>query len=198
MKRKTFILAALLFSAASAAQAQFSYKPFRVDAGVGLSVPATNFGIGGLVSIEPQYSIGPLAVGVRIEYHVEGYETEAYDNITKFNSALLLTGDYRFSSGFARPFVGAGIASYVTAAYFFEGNEDGADSNYRLFGQQAGAMLRAGFDLPHFRFALQYHITGSRKYENVKVNFSYMALTVAVGIGGGRNKLTAPQHEIDR
>jgi hypothetical protein len=186
MKRKIFISAALLFSATYAAQAQYAYKPFRIDAGAGLSFPVTTFGVGGLISIEPQYSIGQLAVGARIEYHVEGYETESYSNITKINSAMLLTGDYRFSSGTARPFVGAGIGSYVTGANFYRRTADDFDYVYRFFGQQAGAMLRAGFDLPHFRFALHCHITGSRTYENVKVNFSYLALTIAVGIGGGR------------
>jgi hypothetical protein len=47
-------------------------------------------------------------------------------------------------------------------------------------------MLRTGFDLPHFRFALHGHITGSRGLEGMNVNFSYIALTIAVGIGGGR------------
>lgn len=185
MTRKSTILTALLFSATYAAQAQYAYKPFRIDVGAGLSVPVTTFGIGILGSIEPQYSIGPFAVGARIEYHIEGYETEAYSTVTKYNNALLLTGDYRLSSATARPFVGVGLGSYVTAANFWETADD-SYYKYRFWGAQAGAMLRAGFDLPHFRFALQCHITGSRRHENVKVNFSYLALTVAVGVGGGK------------
>jgi hypothetical protein len=186
MKRKTFILAALLFGATYATQAQYTYKPFRIDVGAGLSFPATTFGVGILGSVEPQFSVGPFAVGARIEYHVEGYETEEkgiISSITKFNSAMLLTGDYRFSSGTARPFVGVGLGSYVTAAGFWK--ED-YDRVYRLFGPQVGVMLRTGFDLPHFRFALHGHITGSRKLEGMNVNFSYIALTIAVGISGGR------------
>ena len=189
MKRKAIILASLLLSAAYAAQAQYAYKPFRIDAGAGLSFPLTTFGIGGLLSVEPQYSVGPFAVGVRVEYHAGGYETEKFLSITKVNNAMLLTGDYRFSSGTARPFVGLGLGSYVTGAYFYSGDyndEETIADTYRFFGPQAGAMLRAGFDLPHFRFALQCHLTGSRMHEDVKVNFSYMALTVAVGIGGGK------------
>ncbi|MDR1024029.1 MAG: hypothetical protein LBL94_12295 [Prevotellaceae bacterium] len=185
MKRAIFILAALLLSASYAAQAQHSYNPFRIDAGAGLSVPVTTFGIGILGSIEPQYSIGPLGVGARIEYHVEGYETEENYGVVKYNNAILLTGDYRFSSATYRPFVGVGFGSYLTAAGFSRTDGD-YSSTYRLFGQKAGAMLRAGFDLPHFRFALHYHITGSGKYEGIKVNFSYLAFTIAVGLGGGK------------
>ncbi|MDR3365355.1 MAG: porin family protein [Prevotellaceae bacterium] len=183
MKRKIFTLVALLFSVSYAAQAQYSYKPFRIDVGAGLSFPVTSFGIGALGSVEPQYSFGPFGVGLRMEYHVEDHKTEI-DNITKFNSALLLTGDYRLSSGTSRPFVGVGLGSYVTAAEF--GETDEYSSRYRFFGQKAGAMLRAGIDLPHFRFAIHYHITGSGKLENTSVNFSYLAFTVAVGISGGR------------
>jgi hypothetical protein len=58
--------------------------------------------------------------------------------------------------------------------------------SYRFFGQSIGAMLRAGVDMPHFRFALHYHITGGGRHENLNVNFSYLAFTVAVSIGGGR------------
>ncbi|MDR3187632.1 MAG: hypothetical protein LBT94_00390 [Prevotellaceae bacterium] len=186
MKRKIFIFAALLLPASYAAQAQYSYKPFRIDVGAGLSFPVNAFGIGVLGSVEPQYSVGPIGIGARVEYHVEGYGTEANGSVTKFNNALLLTGDYRFSSATYRPFVGLGLGSYLTAADLWNSDEYGGSSTYRLFGQKAGAMLRAGFDLPHFRFALCYHITGSGKYENVKVNFSYLAFTVAVGIGGGK------------
>jgi hypothetical protein len=185
MKKKTFILAALLFSATYAAQAQYTYKPFRIDAGAGLSFPVNTFGIGILGSVEPQYSIGRFAVGARVEYHVENNATEQNGDLIKYNSAMLLTGDYRFSSDAYRPFVGLGLGSYLMAANFTE-NSNNNIIGYRFFGQSVGAMLRAGFDMPHFRFALQYHITGSRTYEDLKVNFNYLALTVAVSIGGGK------------
>jgi hypothetical protein len=182
MKRKIFILAALLFSATYAAQAQYSYQPFRIDAGAGLSFPVSTFGIGILGSIEPQYSIGQFAIGARVEYHVENNATEEHGELVKYNSAMLLTGDYRFSSDAYRPFVGVGFGSYLMAADFAEND----NAQYRFFGQSAGAMLRAGIDMSHFRFALQYHITGSKTYEDLKVNFSYLALTIAVSIGGGK------------
>jgi hypothetical protein len=182
MKRKIFVLAALFFSAGYAAQAQYSYKPFRIDVGTGLSFPVTTFGIGILGSVEPQYSFGAFGVGARIEYHVESNATEENGAVTTYNSAMLLTGDYRFSSDDYRPFVGIGLGSYLMAANF----EKSEYASYHFFGQSMGAMLRAGFDMPHFRFALQYHITGSKKYENLKVNFNYLALTVAVSIGGGK------------
>ena len=183
MKRKTIILAALLFSGTYAAQAQYAYKPFRIDAGAGLSFPVNTFGMGILGSVEPQYSIGQLAVGARIEYHVESNATEKNGEQTKYNSAMLLTGDYRFSSDAYRPFVGVGLGSYQLAAAV-RGENDAYI--YHFLGQSVGAMLRAGVDMPYFRFALQYHITGSKKHEDVKVNFSYLALTMAVCIGGGR------------
>ncbi|MDR0566255.1 MAG: hypothetical protein LBG47_04350 [Prevotellaceae bacterium] len=182
MKRKTIILAALLFSATYVAQAQYTYKPFRIDVGTGLSFPVTTFGIGILGSVEPQYSIGRIAIGARVEYHAENNATEKDGELVKYNSAMLLTGDYRFSSGASRPFVGLGFGSYLMAADFVEHD----DGSYSFFGQGAGAMLRAGVDMSHFRFALHYHITGSRKHDDLKVNFNYLALTIAVGIGGGR------------
>jgi hypothetical protein len=182
MKTKTFILATLLFSASYAAQAQYTYKPFRIDAGGGLSFPVTTFGIGILGSVEPQYSIGPFAIGLRVEYHLEDIATESSGEVEKYNSAMLLTGDYRFSSDTYRPFVGAGFGSYLLAANIVESNNSG----YRFFGQSAGAMLRAGIDMPYFRCALQYHITGSRTHENLRIDFSYLAISFAVSIGGRR------------
>lgn len=190
-------MAALLLGVAYAAQAQdsssrdlpkqYSYNPFRIDVGVGLSFPVTTFGIGILGSIEPQYSFGPFAVGARVEYHIEGNENEQDGSITKYNNAMLLTGDYRFSSGTYRPFVGAGLGSYLTAATFLaEDSYSGNNDQYHVFGQKIGGMFRAGFDLPHFRFALQCNITGGDTYLGRKVNFSYLSFAIAVGIGGGR------------
>jgi hypothetical protein len=180
MKTKTFILVTLLFSASYAAQAQYTYKPFRIDAGAGLSFPVTTFGIGILGSVEPQYSIGPFAIGVRVEYHVEDIATESNGEVEKYNSAILLTGDYHFSSDTYRPFVGVGLGSYLLAADVGESDYNG----YRFFGQSVGAMLRAGIDMPYFRFALQYHITDSRTHEDLRINFSYLAISFAVSIGG--------------
>jgi hypothetical protein len=211
MKTKIFILTTLLFSVSYAAQAQYTYKPFRIDVGTGLSFPVTNFGIGILGSIEPQYAIDQFAIGVRIELHALGQMSEEYTSLTKYNSATLLTCDYHFSSDTYRPFVGVGIGAYTLAANIYVNSSTYTAPSYNdytdgeliyndyistynvynydrrlFFGQNVGAMLRAGFDLPHLRCAVQYNIVGSGKKDDVKMNFNYLSINVAVGIGGGK------------
>jgi hypothetical protein len=184
MKRKSIILAALLFSASHAADAQYTYKPFRIDVGAGLSFPTTNFGIGILANIEPQYAIRQFSVGAHVELHAQGSSTEEYSSVTKYNNALLLTGDYHFTSDTYRPFVGVGFGAYTLAANVTF--EDNFAERYLLFGQNVGVMLRAGCDLPHVRGVMQYHFIGNGKKDNVKLNFSYLSIGIAVGIGGGK------------
>ncbi|MDR1416829.1 MAG: hypothetical protein LBJ57_05375 [Prevotellaceae bacterium] len=195
MRRKTVILATFLCLASHAARAQYTYNPFRIDVGAGLSFPVNNFGIGILGSIEPKYAIGQFSVGAHVELHVLGSSTEEYTSISKYNNALLLTGDYHFTSDVYRPFVGLGVGSYLLAATVHSGSDydyseqypsNSYSERYILFGQNVGIMLRAGCDLPHVRGVVQYNFVRSGKKDNVSVNFDYLSVGIAVSIGGGR------------
>jgi hypothetical protein len=47
-------------------------------------------------------------------------------------------------------------------------------------------MLRAGFDIPHLRVAIQGNIIGSSKKDGTTFKYSYISIVVSAGIGGGR------------
>ena len=164
------------------------FKRFKVDVSFGYAIPqnssaGSNFSGGGLFAIELKYAvIDPLAIGFRVE---GAAIVNTYDNNNsgktngKVNLSYLLTGDYYFSNKSFRPFLGAGVGSYVIA------NVDSANySNSSTIPStsQFGFMIRGGFEAGHFRLGVEYNFVGS--------SASYLGLKVGVCIGGGRKKRT--------
>lgn len=200
MKRKALILVVFLMVATYVVQAQYSYKPFRFDVGMGLSIPTSSIngiGAGFLLALEPKYSIiNKVSVGFRMELNMmfqagfgyDYYGDPTIDNLdVKVNNSYLITGDYHFTTGTFRPFVGLGLGMYQLAGGRVESStyDDDYYNDVDIRGRiNFGGMLRAGFDVTHFRFALEYNHAGY----NYGISHNYFAITVAGYFGGGKKK----------
>ena len=192
MKKSIFLVVSCLFFAAMSVNAQTQFKPFRVDIGLGYAI--ANGGGGVLFNLEPKYAVIPqLSVGLKLEADLiirdikvddKGKETIA-EATAQGISSYLLTADYHLTQKSFRPFVGAGFGLYSIAA----AKASGTSSESTLLGEGSstnfGAMLRAGFDVGHFRLALAYHFAGK---DAVKSNTGFFSTTVGVYIGGGKKR----------
>ncbi|MDR3226996.1 MAG: hypothetical protein LBT56_04930 [Prevotellaceae bacterium] len=184
--KKFLFTAVLICGFALTMQAQ-EFKPFRVDAGLGYGLPFTE-GLDGGVQfyVEPKYEIvDQIAVGLRWEGSLfAGTNVDGSSADVKLSSAYLLTGDYYISNNKFRPFVGLGLGVYSIAgasASVSVGNEgitvdDKAKNNF-------GALLRAGFDVSHFRFAVSYNYGGKVGNET----YHFLGVTIGFYLGGGKN-----------
>ncbi len=213
MKKIIIVLSLFLLAASYSAQAQYSYKPFRLDIGMGLSFPNIGAGIGAgvLFAIEPKYAVIPkVSVGMRMELNTlfsfqsypnsyYGYYSEYEYFEMKMSRSLLATCDYHFTTGTFRPFVGLGVGIYLLDGYT-EAPDNYYDDDYYYYDDGSyeipskvnfGGMIRAGFDVTHFRFALEYNYAGLNKnsrYSYGEMDYSYFAITVGGYIGGKKVK----------
>ncbi len=208
-------LVACLLLVSNIVNAQYEYKPFRVDLGAGMSFlmgENDNFGIGGLMSVEPSYSVKRFTFGTRFECNMMA---QLYDDWNDqgnvdmlYSFAFLATADYHFTSGTFRPFVGAGLGFYVLSAsrdtYFYNSGYnnreyyfDYSDAEWVDYGANFGGIIRGGFDVNHFRLSLTFNLInkpsdystryiGDRVIYNHSREFSYVALTFSGYIGGGK------------
>ena len=179
------------------------YKPFRVDLGVG-------WGAGPILNIEPKYAVSPrLNVGLRFEfaqnrrfydqyrYSPYGYDPygnpiyyDPYGNPVSYDPyyypyydryynesvvSCLATVDYHLTQNKFRPFIGGGLGLCINRRnrYFYRNQ-----SNLSI-----GGVMRAGFDVSHFRFAVSYNFVDKQEF-----NSNYFGLTIGAYIGGGRRK----------
>ena len=201
MKRLNYLI--ILLAVCSVARAQYVYKPFRVDVGSGYSVQIGNGCCDGfLLSAEPKYTFAEhFTVGVRWEWTTMSgdKETEIAGELTtristresKQSTALLPTFDYHFTSGTFRPFAGAGIGAYFMYGdrkrikqFILEDREQVYTSTFvSSDAVRPGFMLRAGFDVPHFRLAIAYNYAGRNRHD---IRHDYLSLNCCGYIGGGK------------
>jgi len=187
MKNSIFIslLAVTLFVSAQVHAQEF--KPFRVDAGLGYAIPFTKgFDAGLMFYLEPKYEIAPqIAVGLRWEPALFGggiNDVEGASVNLKMSSSYMLTGDYYLNNNKFRPFAGLGLGAYSMGGVSVKTGDELGNLNQSIDGStNFAALLRAGFDVSHFRFTLSYeHVFASE-------TFNYLALSVGFYIGGGKN-----------
>lgn len=192
-----FILSSIL--SLSAKSQESDLKPFKVDVSIGYAIPGGKGAKGGvLFAVEPKYAVmSSLSLGLRMEGAVvarfSGYDEngDAMDASVKASGSYLLTGDYYFTDNYSfRPFAGggAGIFSIATA-------EVNSTSGEVSGGTKFGGLVRAGFELNHFRLGLEYNIipktTFSGYDENGEITTGltskngYIGIKVGVCIGGG-------------
>ena len=192
-----FILSSIL--SLSAKSQESDLKPFKVDVSLGYAIPGGKGAKGGvLFAVEPKYAImSSLSLGLRMEGAVvarfSGYDEngEAMDASVKASGSYLVTGDYYFTDNYSfRPFAGggAGIFSMATA-------EMNSNSGEVSGGTKFGGMIRAGFELSHFRLGLEYNIIPKTTFtgydENGEITTGltskngYIGIKVGVCIGGG-------------
>lgn len=192
-----FILSSIL--SLSAQSQESDLKPFKVDVSLGYAIPGGTGSKGGvLFAVEPKYAVmSSLSLGLRMEGAVvarfSGYDENGnpMDASVKASGSYLVTGDYYFTDNYSfRPFAGggAGIFSIATA-------EVNSNSGEVSGGTKFGGMIRAGFELSHFRLGLEYNIipkttfTGYDENGNITSGLTskngYIGIKVGVCIGGG-------------
>ncbi|MEI9943008.1 MAG: hypothetical protein WDN26_02195 [Chitinophagaceae bacterium] len=148
-----------------------------------------------MFAVEPKYAVSPmLALGLRMEVAVvarfSGYDTngDETDVTVSGSGSYLATADAYFSDNYSfRPFAGAGGGIYTLASA--DSNSDDISS-----GAKFGGMVRAGFEMRHFRVGLEYNFVPKSTFDSYDMNGdpakltsknSYIGFKVGVCIGGG-------------
>jgi hypothetical protein len=194
---KKFTLSILLLAVVAIANAQYEFKPFKVDVSTGYAIPGGEGAKGGvLFVVEPKYAVIPnLSVGLRMEIAVMARGTADQTASTakidvKAAGSYLATGDYYFTSSTVRPFAGAGLGIYSLAAASVDNENTSAGASSKF-----GEMIRAGVEISHFRVGLEYNIVPSTKLETINssgdkttitTKNGYMGIKLGFTIGGGR------------
>jgi opacity protein-like surface antigen len=179
--------------------AQNDLKPFKWDLSVGYAMPSGGKGAKGgvLLASEPKYAIMPnLSLGLRMEValmaRAYGYASDGsdLDISVKASGGYLATADYYFTDNYSlRPFAGAGAGLYTLASVDMGSNGEGVGA-----GSKFGGMIRAGLELSHFRFGIEYNIVPSVKLDGYDQNGdpakidsknSYLGIKLGVCLGGG-------------
>jgi outer membrane protein X len=183
---KKLLFGTLLMGTTFFVQAQSTaFKPFKVDLAFGYAAPSGGQGTKGgvIVAIEPKYAINDnITLGLRMEGAVTAHATvdEYGDAVTgdaKASSSYLLTGDYYFTTSKFRPFAGIGAGIYSHAAI-----DDINAAEEVKSGSSFGVAPRVGFEIGHFRTAIEYNVAGKTgAYSN-----NYLGIKMGFFIGGGR------------
>lgn len=199
MKKIVLIVFAVTITlSASAQNPDHIFKPFKVDVAMGIAIPqgsGTNLGFNG--AIEPKYAVlEQLAVGLRIEglaavhnFNVGEYQNDSEGDVTT-STSYLGTADYYFSNRAFRPFVGAGLGVYKTGKTTYK-SADGSYYDYDIpSSSKFGGMIRAGFEVLHFRLGAEYNFVGNSSYTSPytqgQLKNGYFSLKFGVFIGGGK------------
>lgn len=195
---KKLFLASAAVLMISAVQAQFKF-----DIMAGGAIPQGTGAKGGvLFSLEPKYGLPfGMVSGIRIEGALTARGFVSNDGSTASANvagivSYLVTSDYYplhfLHIGF-QPFVGGGTGVFdMAAASFSENgyNDVGGTGTISKFG----GMARSGFQIHHFRLAVEYNFIGSTTQtisENNGNNVtattknSYMGIKFGATIGGG-------------
>jgi len=196
------LLAIVFFSSIlsfTAKSQESDLKPFKVDVSLGYAIPGGKGAKGGvLFAVEPKYAVIPaFSVGLRMEGAVvarfSGYDEngEEMDASVKASGSYLLTGDYYFTDNYSfRPFAGGGAGIFSLASV-----EVNSTSGEVSGGTKFGGMVRAGFELSHFRLGLEYNLIPKTTFTGYDENGEmtsgltskngYIGIKVGVCIGGG-------------
>jgi outer membrane protein X len=199
MKKLFLVVLAMLML--SAVQAQFKF-----DMMAGAAIPQGTGAKGGVMfSLEPKYGLPfGMVSGIRVEGALTARGFVANDGSSASANvagivSYLVTSDYYplhyLHIGF-QPFVGGGTGVFDMAAASFSGNSSndvegtGATSKF-------GGMARSGFQIHHFRFAVEYNFIGSttqtitdnngNKIGTASTKNSYTGIKFGTTIGGGHH-----------
>src|SRR5260221_2936466 len=182
------------------------FNPFKVDVAFGAAIPSGSGSKGGvLFSIEPKYAImDQLAVGLRIEGAVTARGFVNPDGTTasadvKASGSYLATGDYYFTNTAFRPFAGAGAGIFSLAAASYSASSGGDTYTTQLASStKFGGMIRAGFEVGHFRLGVEDNLIGNTSIPisnrngttvgTVAAKNSYLGIKAGFFFGGGRNR----------
>lgn len=184
-KLTTFtVLLICLFNDQVIAQSR-EFKPFKVDFGIttlfptdGISGNGMGMYINPMFNLSDNFSVGPR---VQLAYTTEenkGYVSSYMDGQIINLHSFLGVSDLYFSRDRARFFAGFGFGFYSQirswTSVFLSSSDQTRESYFSL-----GLMPRVGFNVGHFKMAVQYNITGPGMY-------NYLDFTLGLEIGGGR------------
>lgn len=191
-----FLLYILFFLSGSLLPAQTVFNPVKLD--VGLAVGELTKHHAGFATpyLELKVNLNNhFTSGARIEYVYFSQRDQSLllnpaNNASYWNglesdgslSSLLFTTDYTFTTRKTRPFVGGGAGLYF-ASLSEQNVFINTDENLTIFG----AMARIGFNIEHFRFAMEYNFL-----PNSVINLNYISVKVGFEIGGGRKLFVKP------
>jgi outer membrane protein X len=183
--------------------AQHRYKPFKVDFSVGAAIPQGGGAKGGvLFAIEPKYSIiDKFTVGLRLEAAITARGWVASDGSSASASvaasaSYLATYDYYLPGLVFRPFVGGGTGVYNMASASVSADNQNNESVAASSSTKFGTMARTGFELKHFRFAIEYNFIGKTTQTitdgtgntlgSISAKNSYTSVKIGFFFGGGK------------
>ena len=188
----------------SSASSESIFKPFKVDVAIGAAIPSGEGAKGGvLFAIEPKYAVmDQLAIGLRIEAALtaRGFASpdgESAHADVKASSSYLVTGDYYFSNKYFRPFAGVGAGIFSLAAASADFGDGSGSTELLASSSKFGGLIRAGFELGHFRLGVEYNLIGSttipltdgtNNFGTIKSKNSYLGIKTGFFFGGGRKK----------
>lgn len=185
MKKSLLLLALVGFATTLKAQS-VNYHAFKVDIGLGYAIPSESSGTDGTkagvtFTIQPHYRLSDdLALGLRFEGAALGDKNET-DGDTHVHVSVLTsycaTGEYYFTPGGVRPFVGAGLGFFTQSVSI---NSNKSDESASASNSKFGFFPEAGIEAGHFRLSADYDIIGS--------NESYFAIKIGAFFGGGSKK----------
>jgi hypothetical protein len=202
MKKIYLALSIALISLGASAQLKSNFKPFKVDLGFGYAIPGGSGAKGGVAfSLEPKYAVASqIAVGLRMEGAVvarfSGYDQDGAPlNVSvKASGSYLVTGDYYYTNKWMfRPFTGVGTGIYSIASAEANSGGNGAAGA----GSKFGGMARAGAEIGHFRFSVEYNMVPGSTLDGfdsdgnaaqITSKNSYLTVKIGAFFGGGRKK----------
>ena len=172
------------------AQAEQTFKPFKVDIAVGYALPSGEGSkAGALIAIEPKYALNDnLALGLRLETALTAQSdvsTTSGNADVKGSASYLATVDYYLNTNSFRPFVGAGAGIFSNASANANTNTE-TTSDVKA-GSRFGYTPRIGFETGHFRAAVEYNVAG----KTASVNHNYIGFKLGSFLAAaGMNNLS--------
>jgi len=197
MKKFILSLCTAFIAVSSFAQdADRTYKPFKVDITTGVSIlQGSGTNIGFPFAVEPKYAVlEQLSVGIRWEglmglHNIYSDADNSSEADVTFGSSYVATADYYLNNNTFRPYVGAGLGMYKTGKITYKDPEDNTHDYNAPKPSSFGGMLRAGFEVTHFRMGLEYNFVNNTfvsPYTNKDIKSGYFSIKVGVHIGGGK------------
>ncbi len=182
--KKLVFAAVMLCGLVLSARAQ-EFKPFRVDLGAGYALPFSDGAKGGaLFYLEPKYAVmDQISVGFRWEGSLmASVAPDGSKGDAKLSSAYMATGDYFLNNNSFRPFAGVGLGAYSIAGASASITIGDATAESSVDAKtNFGFMIRAGFDISHFRFTVSYNNAGKVGDET----HHFLGISVGAFFGGG-------------
>ena len=186
---KRMLLGIIVLGTFSFANAQ-TFKPFRADAMLGYAIPGGTGSKGGVIAaFEPHYAVNDnISLGLRFEAAITARAAidkngNSVSGSVKASGSYLVTGDYYFNTSNFRPFIGLGAGMFSLAAVDVAVDSSNTSQSVAA-GTKFGFTPRVGFDLGHFRMAVEYNIAG----KTGTINNNYLGIKMGFFIGGGRFK----------